>query len=492
MYHRGGGSFGDQQREGLARGSAILDDRYPFFRAANMQERADDPLRVAFAALELGLHERRSERPHVLHVLRSAPGETGGTEKFVQSLMDSLHARVDFSMLFPVPSGFGLQTFWNVGTGRPVELQFLLPGGPTQVTKVVDDVAGAALAMALDMFDFDAVHLQNLIGHSLAPLEVLSDFPGPVVCSVHDLYLACPNHSLLYMDRQPCGIPDDLSVCERCLTTLAASPTPTPPRSPRLSLPYLGEFRSTVQRRLDTVDRWVFASQSAADYFLRVYEPDPARVEIIEHGSVIELRRGAHDLDGALIFDEPLRVAFVGLGWPKKGLEVVNELAEAFRGTSVEIHHFGEVRHATPPELHAHGPYDNEHLPELLHGAGIQVVLLPGPYAETFGIVMTEALVAGLPVIGARYGALGERIRALGAGWTIDPMDHAGIRLLIERLDRCRDELMRVTRRAREVRLYGVDQTADRYAALYGVDASGDAMVDHDPLIPSQTGRRST
>ena len=117
--------------------------------------------------------------------------------------------------------------------------------------------------------------------------------------------------------------------------------------------------------------------------------------------------------DESLLRDEPLRVAFVGLGWAKKGLDAVNELAEAFRGSSVEIHHFGPLKQPASPELHAHGAYDNELLPELLHRAGIQVVLLPGAYAETFGIVMSEALAAGIPVIGARYGALGERIRAV-------------------------------------------------------------------------------
>ena len=129
-------------------------------------------------------------------------------------------------------------------------------------------------------------------------------------------------------------------------------------------------------------------------------------------------------------------MAFVGLGWSKKGLDVVNELAEAFRDSSVELHHFGSLKQPASPELHAHGPYDNEVLPDLLHRAGIQVVLLPGPYAETFGIVMSEALAAGIPVIGASYGALGERIRANGSGWTIDPTDPDGIRVLIERLDR--------------------------------------------------------
>ena len=103
----------------------------------------------------------------------------------------------------------------------------------------------------------------------------------------------------------------------------------------------------------------------------------------------------------------------------------------------------------------------------LLHRAGIQVVLLPGAYAETFGMVMSEALAAGIPVIGARYGALGERIRAHGCGWTIDPMDPDGIRELIERIDTVRDELVRVTRQVLRVPLDAVEHTAPRYAALY-------------------------
>jgi glycosyltransferase involved in cell wall biosynthesis len=80
---------------------------------------------------------------------------------------------------------------------------------------------------------------------------------------------------------------------------------------------------------------------------------------------------------------------------------------------------------------------------------------------------MTEAIASGIPVIGARYGALGERIRAHGCGWTIDPMDPDAICALIDRLDRARDELVRVTREALRVPLETVADTAPRYAALY-------------------------
>jgi len=456
VYHYGAGSFGDQRKKRLAEASSRLHDRYRFFRATNTRERANDPLLLPFTSLELGLVERRIDRPHVLHLLHSPPEEVGGTEKHLRVLMKSLFSEFDASILYPVDHGFALRTFWNLGSDTPLEHEYLLPGAARRVTQVHDQVAGEALTTALDMFRFDAVHIQNLIGHSLAPLEVLADFPGTVVCSVRDLYLACPNHSLLYRNSEPCGVPADLSLCERCL-----------PETRNLPLSYLTDFRTTAAARLDSVDRWVFASQSAADYFLRVYDVDPARIEIIPHGAVIRIDRPGRQVDEGLIFDEPLRLAFVGRGWAKKGLGVANELADRFADTSIEIHHFGELKDAASPMLHAHGLFDNEMLPELLHHAGIQIVLLPGPYAETFGHVMTEALIAALPVIGARYGALGERIRATGAGWTIDPTDFDGIHELVKSLDLCRSEVLRATRRAIEARVESIGGTAARYAALY-------------------------
>jgi len=466
VYHRGGVSFGDGQSEGWSRSAALIDARYPFFRPTNTRERLADPLAVSFAALELALQERDPARTHVLHITHSPLNATGGTEKYVTALLDSMQTEFDFSVLYPVESGFALRGYWQVG-GRRAQPEFLLPGAAIQVTRMTDEVAAFALESALELFDFDAVHIHNLIGHSLAPLDVLADFPGPVICSVHDLFLACPNFSLLYLKTDPCGIPEDRSVCARCLADVVDAPMPGSPPMSNMSLAYLDEFRAAIAARLDTVDRWVFPTQSAADYFLRVYDPDPARVEIIEHGSVIPLGRRPAEPDERLLRDEPLRVAFVGLGWAKKGLDAVNELAEAFRGSTVEIHQFGPLREPASPELYAHGAYDNELLPDLLHRAGIQVVLLPGAYAETFGIVMSEALAAGIPVIGARYGALGERIRAHGCGWTIDPMDPDGIYALVDRLDRTRDELVRVTREVLRVPLETVDDTAPRYAALY-------------------------
>jgi GT2 family glycosyltransferase/glycosyltransferase involved in cell wall biosynthesis len=467
VFHHGGGSFGSGRRAGLARGSALLHGRYGFFRAANRRERVEDPLAVPFAALELALHERDTSKPQVLHVLHSSPGALGGTEKHLRTLIEALGDDFDASILFPVESGFVLRRMWFTGGGAPVETELLFPGAPKRVEKVADEVAREALAAVLAMERFDAVHIHNLINHSLAPLEALEEFDGPVVCSVRDLYLACPHHWLLYRNETACGIPDDLDVCATCL-----------PETRGLTRTHLEAFRAKVVEHLGVVDHWVFASQSAADYMLRVYDLDPARIDLVQHGAIIDLERARGPLDEDLVADEPLRLGFVGMGWPKKGLDVVNRLADRLAGSGIEMHHFGKLRADPSTHLHVHGPYDNEVLPQLLDRAGIQVVLLPAPYAETFGHVLTEAFVAGRPVIGTSYGALGERIRDGGLGWTVDPDDPAEIEALVRALDRHRPEILRAARAVEDLVLRPVAATADRYANMYRRPVPSGAVLE--------------
>jgi GT2 family glycosyltransferase len=455
VYHRGGGSFGDRREEGLRRGSALIHARHPYFRAANRRQRSESPLAVPFATLELSVRPRRDERPHVLHLVHE-PSAIGGTEGHLEALMEALAPEIDSSVLYPTSSGFVLRTRWEVGDDGPARHELLLPTIADRAQPIVDLGADAALHTVLDMFDIDAIHIQNLIGHSLAPLAALRSFDGAVVCSVRDQYLACPNHSLLYRGRQACGIPDDLSVCGRCL-----------PETTGLPVAHLRDFRAFVEAHLDRVDHWVFASQSAADYLLRVYDLDPDRIEIIPHGALVDVPDVPPTPDEAHILEAPLRLAFVGRGWRKKGLAVVNDLADRLQTTDIHIHHFGEDRETPSPNLHLEGAYPASDLPRLLREAGIHIVLLPGPYAETFGHVLTEAMVTGLPVIGTRYGALGERIRRSGAGWTVDPDDPDSICSLVQDLDRCRAEVLRASRRACGTSPVPVDATASRYAALY-------------------------
>ena len=464
VHHVGGVSFGEQALDDRRDASRRLHKRFRWFRDANRRERRADPLAVTFEALELGLSARDESRPHVLALLHGPPDNVGGTEKHLNALMAALAPDYDFSVLYPVESGFVLATRWWGPTGI-IEHRFLLPGSVRWINGLDDAVAAEALQTTLDLFTFDVVHIQNLIGHSLAPLSLLANFDGRVICSIHDLFLACPHHSLLYRDQQSCGLPDDLTVCARCL-----------PETEGLAVEHLERMRSRVTEELDHVDRWVFASQSSADHFRRVYPIDETAGVVIEHGTTLDRpRRGR--VDAELIADEPLRLAFVGRGWAKKGLGAVNRLADELADTTIEIHHYGELVDPVSDQVRVHGPYDNELLGDLLALAGIQVVLLPGPVAETFGLVLTEAILAGIPVIAASLGALGERIRAHAVGWTFDPGDPVELHDLVVRLEASRDEILRASRQALATPVETVAHTAPRYAALYRGDAD-----DHQDL----------
>ena len=85
VYHRGAVSFGDERVAGLERGSALIRDRYPWFKPSLRREQRERPLGLSFAALQLGLRERDERRPHVLHLLHSAPDALGGSEKHLSS-----------------------------------------------------------------------------------------------------------------------------------------------------------------------------------------------------------------------------------------------------------------------------------------------------------------------------------------------------------------------------------------------------------------------
>lgn len=456
VFHHGGVSFGDESVPSQAVASRVIHDRYRFFARANRLERGDDPLRVPFAALRTGLHQRDATRPHVLHLLHAPPDAVGGTESHVRSLIDDLGEHIDFSVFFPTNSGFVVRTNWRTGQGEIVVDELLFPGAAHRVRRLQDQNVAMALQTVLDVLHVDAVHVQNLVNLSLAPFDVLDRFDGPVICSIHDLFLACPSHSVLYRSTVSCGLPDDPAACARCLPETAGFPADRLPA-----------HRAVVARAMEVVDRWIVPSVAALDHLARVYDLPAERVEVIPHGALVDVDRLHQDPDPVLVHHEPLRLGFAGRGWAKKGLRSVNEVCEQVRGTSIEVHHFGPLVDEAHPDLHRHGPFDNGVLPDLLRAAGINVMLLPGHVPETFSYVMTEALAAGIPVIGARHGALGERIRAGGVGWTIDPERVDDLVQLVLAIDRCRDELWAVTTTVAETPLARAADVDQRYGTIY-------------------------
>ena len=120
-----------------------------------------------------------------------------------------------------------------------------------------------------------------------------------------------------------------------------------------------------------------------------------------------------------------LNVAFIGGMVPAKGSGLVYEILQM---ENKEINWFimgaiGDERLNTLgdlPNVYFSNVYEKDDIFELLSTSRIDVVCVMSTWAETFCYTVSEAWLSGIPVIGTDIGAIGERIRETGAGWTVD------------------------------------------------------------------------
>lgn len=68
-----------------------------------------------------------------------------------------------------------------------------------------------------------------------------------------------------------------------------------------------------------------------------------------------------------------------------------------------------------------HGAFEPERLPDLVAGYGSKLAFFPKGQPESFCYALSDAWLAGLPVVAPDSGAVGERVRAHGGGSLYDP-----------------------------------------------------------------------
>jgi len=134
----------------------------------------------------------------------------------------------------------------------------------------------------------------------------------------------------------------------------------------------------------------------------------------------------------------------VGFLFPPKGAHVLIEALKGLPGDTVEVSLYGASSpfwqpyadrvHAEAQGLpvHFHGPYVHDQLAAIL--SCHDVLVMPMICEETFSIVTREALMAGLPVIAARRGALPEIVQDGVNGLLFEPENADDLRRCLAQL----------------------------------------------------------
>ncbi len=287
------------------------------------------------------------------------------------------------------------------------------------------------LALVLELLsDVDVVHLHHWstldggLVRRLAPRV-------PVVVTLHDLFTTCPRFFRVPFGLvESCPPPGSFETCVVCLTPDA------PGVAPELLHTGLAARMASFAAELEAAALVLTPSRSHQQNLAPHLAVD-ARWRVLPHGLGRELgARASAAWDGT----GELRLVYLGHRTAVKG---IRDLALALGGlppeleSRVRLDAFGDeldpgldaelTRCAGAARLRFHAPYGPAELGQLLRAEGpFHLAAAPSRVAESYGLVVDEALALGLPTWVSDRGAPQERIGAAGlvlpaedpAAWT--------------------------------------------------------------------------
>jgi len=231
---------------------------------------------------------------------------------------------------------------------------------------------------------------------------------------VHDFFMVCPSHYLLDDAGAYCGIPD-IDRCQTCL-----------PRNQQdfcsLFLAHdMVQWRALWGNVIGLADEVRTFSNDSLKLLQKAYPAlDASRAVVVPH-KVEYLRHGTVRPS----YTATLRIGVVGQIGYHKGAKIVRELAEEIqaRKLDIQIVVIGAIEAQCEPSVVGEtGPYQHDKLPALIESSGVNIMLFPSIWPETFSYVVQELMELDLPVACYDLGAPVERVSRYAKGLILKEM----------------------------------------------------------------------
>lgn len=240
-----------------------------------------------------------------------------------------------------------------------------------------------------------------------------------LVILAHDFYLVCPSHFLLDHEGKYCRIPD-MQVCANCL------PKNRYGFATLFTERDISKWRAIWGSLLAVADEIVAFSSSTVQLLMKAYpQIESSQISIKPHqveyltSEMIEVKQ-----------TRLLRIGVVGQIGFHKGAAFIQQLSREIRRRGIDIHIviIGSIEVSCEPSIVSQtGPYRCEELPNLIDVSGVNVMLFPSIWPETFSYVVQELMQMNLPVASFNLGAPAERMAAYPQGLVLASMDAASV-----------------------------------------------------------------
>jgi glycosyltransferase involved in cell wall biosynthesis len=292
----------------------------------------------------------------------------------------------------------------------------------TALTDVFDGRLYKIVQAELRRFQPDVVHVQNVSGATLAPFWACRSARVPVVNTLHDLWLLCPNNMLYRADGMFCDPQGNAQGCGDCFRRYDF--WGNIPCRRRVFAALTANVRVFVSPSQAVIDRHVEAGYAPERFrLIRLGFSDSTASQV--HSPTALERLGACLPSGPTIF-------FAGGGVEIKGakvvLEALPELLGSVNGLQVVVAGGGEPSLVSAFRRYAPAVQTLGAVPAAdMHGlfAAADLTLVPSVWHENAPLVVCESFQAGTPVIGSAFGGIPELIRDGETGYLF-PVGNAG------------------------------------------------------------------
>lgn len=473
VYHKGSMSFGVHQKKLAQENLQKLQKKHPAYSIKVREFIEEDPIRPIRQVIQSGLTVSRASKTSfgILFVLHSLGG---GTERHVEDLIKVIKSHVRVYVLKAYSGRFELI---DRNSESPFIYTFPIEG------KTENTILLRKLALT---FDIRIIHVHNVIGYPIDFLDSIIELEIPYSYTAHDYYSACPSFNLLDPKMNYCNANTNKEICRNCLEQQ--------PNYISTPISDIGNWRTHWLKFLKGAKVVFTPSKATAENLIKYY-PD-LKITSIEHGiDPFVNPANVNKLSFLGTFGEQyrLRVAFLGAIGPNKGSQLLEELVELSRKTNLPIQWivvgFTDLRQgpyrSLDNRLIVHGAYANEQIPELMRYYNVDLVFLPAISPETYSYTLSEAWLAGYPVMAADLGALGQRIRDTDAGWLLVDLDTNVILKALMNLVEHPEQIQNMRKKVKKLTLPNLESMGSQYLRLYQEHVTDcPQFVDTEPFSP--------
>ena len=411
ILHTGTSSFDDKEKKKyIQEHEKILDERYPDLMQEVRVHCRDNPTGIISHNIRMRTQlESCKKRSTIMYLLQAdfrkgAQDNIGGTQLHVKDLMQGL--RDTYKNLVAARNFDYLNvTFYT----EKEELFFQFYIGPKPRFELFRSSIFAELyGKILDAFEVGCVHVHHTAGLTLELYYEAKKRMIPVFTTLHDYYCICPNVKLLDEKNHVCCYSRHCD-CIKCLKKQQGIAE---------TIDYIKVWRSQYVSVLKMSEKVIVPSKSAGEIINNCYPDLKDQLVVIEHGQeAVKTKKLVNSKK------KKFCVAFLGAINAAKGFRLASELIKN-GSNEIEWYLFGYFEKNMPhlnkkKNFHNIGPYQREELPGLVKRYGIDLICILPIWPETFCYTLSEAILAGVPVLVTDIGAVGERVKEMGCGWIV-------------------------------------------------------------------------